>query len=176
MTMMFVVFFVQRIVRKKGIQKGTELSDSFVNFRFLAYCSVHRIVCCDKQASEKMNLKVGYSPNRDCFGPEFNFGQVMGDLFEEPVLLIKTAWGGKALGREFLPPSLRNTNKKIKALAVREKKTVQEILETYGVFYDLMIDEINYPATHNFEDQPHWEETNKQPPHDNRPIRLLSIS
>ncbi|MDC0299372.1 sialate O-acetylesterase [Verrucomicrobia bacterium] len=104
------------------------------------------------------NLKVGYSPNRDCFGPEFNFGQVMGDLFEEPVLLIKTAWGGKALGREFLPPSLRNTNKKIKALAVREKKTVQEILDTYGVFYDLMIDEIKQSLLQLQKNHPDYQE------------------
>jgi hypothetical protein len=29
----------------------------------------------------------------------------MGDFFEEPVLLIKTAWGGKSLNKDFRPPS-----------------------------------------------------------------------
>ncbi len=38
-------------------------------------------------------------------GPELQFGHVMGDFFEEPVLLIKTAWGGKSLYKDFRPPS-----------------------------------------------------------------------
>jgi len=39
------------------------------------------------------------------FGPEFQFGNVVGDKFKEPVLLIKTAWGGKSLYKDFRPPS-----------------------------------------------------------------------
>jgi hypothetical protein len=38
------------------------------------------------------------------FGPEWQFGQVVGDFFEEPVLLVKTAWGGKSLYADFRPP------------------------------------------------------------------------
>ncbi len=38
-------------------------------------------------------------------GPELQFGHVMGDFFEQPVLLIKTAWGGKSLYVDFRPPS-----------------------------------------------------------------------
>jgi len=38
-------------------------------------------------------------------GPELGFGHVVGDAFEEPVLLIKLAWGGKSLGEDFRPPS-----------------------------------------------------------------------
>jgi len=37
-------------------------------------------------------------------GPELGFGFVLGDYFEEPVLLIKTAWGGKSLYQDFRPP------------------------------------------------------------------------
>ena len=49
------------------------------------------------------NLTVGFgSPDR--IGPELEFGIVVGDYFKEPVLLIKTAWGGQSLGRDFLPP------------------------------------------------------------------------
>ncbi len=49
-------------------------------------------------------LTVGYgSPG--CIGPELEFGIVVGDYFKAPVLLIKTAWGGRSLGRDFLPPS-----------------------------------------------------------------------
>ena len=49
-------------------------------------------------------LTVGYgSPGR--IGLELEFGHMMGNHFEEPVLLIKTAWGGKSIGRDFRPPS-----------------------------------------------------------------------
>jgi len=39
------------------------------------------------------------------FGPELQFGHVIGDYSREPVLLIKTAWGGKSLYKDFRPPS-----------------------------------------------------------------------
>jgi len=41
----------------------------------------------------------------DWFGPELMFGIEMGDLFKEPVLLIKTCWGGHSLYGNFRPPS-----------------------------------------------------------------------
>ena len=49
-------------------------------------------------------LTVGYgSPDR--IGVELEFGHVMGEHFGEPVLLIKAAWGGKSIARDFRPPS-----------------------------------------------------------------------
>src|SRR5436190_1035439 len=39
------------------------------------------------------------------FGPELQFGHVLGDHFQNQVLLIKTAWGGKSLYKDFRPPS-----------------------------------------------------------------------
>ena len=39
------------------------------------------------------------------FGPELQFGHVVGDHFTNQVLLIKTAWGGKSLYKDFRPPS-----------------------------------------------------------------------
>jgi hypothetical protein len=39
------------------------------------------------------------------FGPELQFGHVVGNHFTEQVLLIKTAWGGKSLVKDFRPPS-----------------------------------------------------------------------
>ncbi len=38
-------------------------------------------------------------------GPELGFGLVMGEYCADPVLLIKTAWGGKTLAGDFRPPS-----------------------------------------------------------------------
>ena len=51
------------------------------------------------------DLTVGYGAPREGFGPEFNFGHVMGNYYDEQVLIIKTSWGGRALARGFLPPS-----------------------------------------------------------------------
>ena len=49
-------------------------------------------------------LTVGFgSPGK--IGPELEFGHVVGNHYEEPVLIIKTAWGGKSIGRDFRPPS-----------------------------------------------------------------------
>lgn len=39
------------------------------------------------------------------FGPELQFGHVVGEATRDQVLLIKTAWGGKSLFRDFRPPS-----------------------------------------------------------------------
>jgi alpha-galactosidase len=37
-------------------------------------------------------------------GPEFTFGLTLDAALEEPVLIIKTAWGGRSLHTEFRPP------------------------------------------------------------------------
>lgn len=38
-------------------------------------------------------------------GPEFTFGIYMEKELKEPILIIKTAWGGRSLNTEFRPPS-----------------------------------------------------------------------
>ncbi len=38
-------------------------------------------------------------------GPEFTFGLTLDQALKEPVLIIKTAWGGKSLHTDFRPPS-----------------------------------------------------------------------
>lgn len=38
-------------------------------------------------------------------GPEFTFGLTLDAALKEPVLIIKTAWGGRSLHTEFRPPS-----------------------------------------------------------------------
>ena len=52
-------------------------------------------------------LTVGYTGygGSSHIGPELQFGHVVGDAIDEPVLLIKTAWGGKSLHVDFRPPS-----------------------------------------------------------------------
>jgi len=56
-------------------------------------------------------LTAGYGSRRNPaedggkIGPEFTFGLKMDAEFEEPVLIIKTAWGGKSLFYDYRPPS-----------------------------------------------------------------------
>lgn len=50
-------------------------------------------------------LAVGYGAKADRIGPELGFGWVIGNVLDEPVLLIKCAWGGKSLAVDFRPPS-----------------------------------------------------------------------
>jgi alpha-galactosidase len=49
----------------------------------------------------------GMSPDKpgDKIGPEFTFGLTMDAALDEPVLIIKAAWGGKSLHTDFRPPS-----------------------------------------------------------------------
>jgi len=60
-----------------------------------------------KDTVRKGGLTVGYTGygGSSHIGPELQFGHVIGDFFKEPVLLIKTAWGGKSLYVDFRPPS-----------------------------------------------------------------------
>jgi hypothetical protein len=50
-------------------------------------------------------LTAGYGSSATTIGPELQFGHAMGDYFDQKVLLIKTAWGGKSLRTDFRPPS-----------------------------------------------------------------------
>jgi hypothetical protein len=49
-------------------------------------------------------LAPGFGANSGFFGPELGFGQIMGWYHDEPVLLLKTSQGNRALGWDILPP------------------------------------------------------------------------
>lgn len=67
---------------------------------FVSYCS-------EGSAKKIGPLSVGFAVYADAhhFGPELGIGHVLGNHFTEPVLLVKTAWGGKSLMKDFRPPS-----------------------------------------------------------------------
>jgi alpha-galactosidase len=50
-----------------------------------------------------------------CIGPELGIGMLLGDYYEDPVLLIKAAWGGKSVKHNFLPPSAMPSDEEIRA-------------------------------------------------------------
>jgi alpha-galactosidase len=49
-------------------------------------------------------LDPGFGADAGSFGPELGFGHVVGWYHDEPVLIIKTSIGNRALGWDFLPP------------------------------------------------------------------------
>ena len=65
----------------------------------------------DKNGEGHGRLTAGYGSRRNPtedggkIGPEFTFGITMDDAFDENVLIIKTAWGGKSLFYDYRPPS-----------------------------------------------------------------------
>lgn len=99
-------------------------------------------------------LTAGYGSRRNPredggkIGPEFTFGITMDEVFDEPVLIIKTAWGGKSLHTDFRPPSagpyvfreaqLANFQKQGKNLAEVKAAKVAET----GRYYRLMLQHV----------------------------------
>lgn len=101
-----------------------------------------------KNFQQKGNLTVGFGQTPDCFGPELEFGNVVGDHFDEQVLLIKTCCGD-SLWRDFLPPSSSSYPcKKILEQQLRElqeKKsdaTLDDVKRCYGSAYRQMVTEV----------------------------------
>ena len=86
---------------------------------------------------KKGGLTVGFGARDDVIGPEFQFGHLMGDHFDEPVLIIKTAWGGKSLAFDFRPPSAGKPSYEIK-LRPRKDGTIPKA----GDYYRLMMTQV----------------------------------
>lgn len=72
---------------------------------------------------KKGKLTAGFGASDDRIGPEFTFGLAMDKHHDEPVLLIKTAWGGKSLHADFRPPSASS--------------------DEAGKYYQLMVEHVN---------------------------------
>ena len=50
-------------------------------------------------------LTAGFGASDSEIGPEFTFGIYTEKMLKEPVLIIKTSWGGRSLNTDFRPPS-----------------------------------------------------------------------
>jgi len=61
------------------------------------------------------NLSADYLKTNSKFGLEVNFAHEVGDKYDEQVLVIKTAWGGRAIHRGYRPPSAIPTDKELQA-------------------------------------------------------------
>lgn len=90
-------------------------------------------------------LTTGYGSRRDPtedggkIGPEFTFGIRMDEAFDDPVLIIKTAWGGKSLFYDYRPPSA--------GVYVRSKQDIEKDRNPEsgsGHYYRLMINHVRH--------------------------------
>jgi alpha-galactosidase len=103
-------------------------------------------------------LTLGYG-SRERTGAELEFGWKMGEHFDEPVLLIKAAWGGHSLWKLFRPPSsgmpddeffqeeLAKAQERVKKDNEKHNRnnplpTMADIKEPYGKSYRNMMAEV----------------------------------
>ena len=86
-------------------------------------------------------LTVGWGDRPHEIGPELMFGTIMGEKYDQPVLLIKTAWGGKDVFCDFRSPSAgKPTGDDAAVLARAQAKSPREV----GRYYRTMVADIKY--------------------------------
>ncbi len=94
----------------------------------------------------KLTAGFGASPTE--IGPEFTFGIYAEKLLGEPILLIKTSWGGRSLHTDFRPPSAgpETFNDYIlsqwRQRGLDANKESEKILKSGGVFYRHSIEHV----------------------------------
>ncbi|MEL7498723.1 MAG: sialate O-acetylesterase [Planctomycetota bacterium] len=100
-----------------------------------------------KFLDRKGKLTAGFG-SKDKIGPELQFGFTVGDQYEQPVLLIKTAWGGKSLYRDFRSPSggkadAATLEKQLEKARKRKPETkMEDIEQSYGFYYRAMMKDV----------------------------------
>lgn len=110
---------------------------------------ISSIGCAGDDTKEQTGkLSAGFGASPDKIGPEFTFGIAMEKSTPGPILLIKTAWGGKSLNTDFRPPSagpyqfneaqLEQFKKQGKDLAEMNS----EKAKATGIYYRLMIEHV----------------------------------
>ena len=108
---------------------------------------ISSIEVAEESGIKEGKLTVGYGAGgRDPkIGPELTFGVTMQKHVGEPILLIKTSWGGKSLNTDFRPPSAGAyafNEKQIENFKKREKNLAEvrrEKINSTGVYYRLML-------------------------------------
>jgi hypothetical protein len=103
-----------------------------------------------KEQTGKLTVGFGaFGVEGNRIGPEYLFGITMEERLKEPVLIIKTSWGGRSLISDFRSPSAGPRvfsdfiQKRWKERGVNpEKEAARHNKELNGVFYKHMIDHV----------------------------------
>ncbi len=77
----------------------------------------------------RTNVTVGQGDNPNLIGPELMFAHQLDEYYDDPVLIIKTAWGGRNLAVDFRPPSAGGTTGEFYNSMIQ---TVQKVTENLG--------------------------------------------
>ena len=101
-----------------------------------------------KERHGKLTAGYGAAGRGPKIGPELTFGIYMQKLVDQPILIIKTAWGGKSLHTDFRPPSAgpyqfnEQQLKRFKERGEDIAKARQQRAKVTGHYYRLMLDHI----------------------------------
>ena len=102
----------------------------------------------DDTTEQKGKLTTGFGASPEEIGPEFTFGIYMEKLLGEPILIIKTSWGGKDLHTDFRPPSAGPFVRSDFEFNARKnrgddmEKDKAEKIKATGLYYRLMIEHV----------------------------------
>ena len=83
------------------------------------------------------DMTVGYGAGSDCIGPEYGFAWgVHQVLKDQPVLIIKAAWGGKSLHTDYCSPTAASQRDgRIGPYYLQMMKSVQQICSQLGELF-----------------------------------------
>jgi len=109
---------------------------------------ISSIGCAEEEQIGKLTAGFGAKARGPKIGPEFTFGIYMQKLLDKPILIVKTAWGGKSLNTDFRPPSagpyefneaqleqFKKRGKDIEAIKADKAKATEH-------YYRLMVDHV----------------------------------
>jgi len=111
---------------------------------------ISSIGSADQEQVGQLTAGFGANARGPKIGPEFTFGIYMQELLNEPILIIKTAWGGKSLHTDFRPPSAgpyKFNESQLEGFKRQEKdleKVRADKAEATGHYYDLMINHVKH--------------------------------
>jgi hypothetical protein len=109
---------------------------------------ISSIGSAEEEQVGKLTAGFGAKVRGPKIGPEFTFGIYMQKLLDEPILIIKTAWGGKSLHTDFRPPSAGpyEFNETQLEGFKKQGKDIEKIkadkAKVTGHYYRLMIDHV----------------------------------
>lgn len=110
---------------------------------------ISSIGSAEEEQTGQLTAGFGAQARGPKIGPEFTFGIYMHKQLQEPILLIKTAWGGKSLHTDFRPPGAGayQFNESQLAAFQKQRKDLSAIKadkeRATGHYYRLMIEHVH---------------------------------
>ena len=109
---------------------------------------ISSIGSADTEQTGQLTAGFGAAAKGPKIGPEFTFGIYMHKALDEPILIIKTAWGGKSLHTDFRSPGAgpsEFSEQQLERFRSQKKdiaKLRSERVAATGVYYRLMIEHV----------------------------------